>query len=221
MQLPIVYLKGPAPPDPIIRAQELALYFDAASIVAEARREAEALIASAEETLAHATRDAQRIRAEAHEQGLADVQAELEPMRASLVAETVQWCIAESALEAEIAARIDERIGAVIAEALAEFVAERDDVTRLSERVRERLRRCAEHRTLTLRVARETFDAASRECASDEGGWRVDVTADATLTNAQAVIETPFVQIRIDLDAHLESVLAQLRGAGKEEEHTP
>ncbi|WP_181321909.1 hypothetical protein [Trinickia symbiotica] len=221
MQVPIVYLQGRVPPDPVIRAQELALYFDAASIVSEARREADALIASAEETLAHATRDAQRIRAQAHEQGLADAQAELEPMRASLVAETVQWCIAESALEAEIAARIDERIGAVIAEALTEFVAEQDDATRLSERVRERLRQSAEHRTMTLRVARETFDATSRECASDENGWRVDVTADPTLTNAQAVIETPFVQIRIDLDTHLQSVLAQLRGTGNEGDHTP
>ncbi len=217
MQVPVIYLRGPLPPGPVIPAEQLALYFDAASIVSAARKEADAMIASANERLADATDDAQRIRAQAYEEGLADAQSRLEPLRAALVAETVQWCIDESALEAEIAARIDKHIGAVVADAVAEFVAEQDLRARLAQRVRERLNQCADHRTLTLRVAHETFDAASAACATDGSPFRLDVTADTSMTAGQAVIETPFVKICIDLGAHLRSVLAQLRGTGSEE----
>ncbi len=221
MQVSIVYLKGSVPPGAVIRAQELALYFEATSIVSNARREADALIASARERLSDATHDAERIRAQAHAQGLADAQAGLEPLRAALVAETVQWCIAESALEEKIAARIDNRIGAIIAEALTELAADQDGAARLAQRVRERLSQCAEHRTLSLRVAHERLDAVKRACASAQDGLRLNVAADASLTDGQAVIETPFVKICIDLDAHLQSVLTQLRGTGNEGEQPP
>jgi flagellar biosynthesis/type III secretory pathway protein FliH len=221
MQVPIVYLKGPVPLDPVVRAETLARYFEAASIISAAREEADALIASAKQLLADATRDAQRVRAEAYEEGLADAQAGLEQFRAALVAETVQWCIDESNLETEIATRIDMRIGTVIVEALAEFVTEQDRATRLAQCISERLSQYAEHRTLTLRVARERFDAASSACVSDEAGLRLNVTTDTSLTAAQAVIETPFVKICIDIDAHLQSVLSQLRGASNKGVNTP
>jgi flagellar biosynthesis/type III secretory pathway protein FliH len=216
LNVPITYLKGAVPPGPIIRANELALYFDAESIVAQAKSEAGALIARAGETLADATREAERIRAQAREAGLTDARTQLEAMRASVIDETVQWCVAENELETTIIARLDTQIRSVVAASLEGFAAEQDPVDRLMQRVRARLRQCAAHERTTLRVANGALEAARVVWARDELGQRLEVVGDPTLKEAQAVIETPFVKIRIDLDLHLQSVLSRLGGAANQ-----
>jgi flagellar biosynthesis/type III secretory pathway protein FliH len=219
VNVPITYLKGPVPPGPIIPASALAHYFDAASILELARRQAEGLLARADEQLANATRDATQIRTQARKQGLADANAQIEASRAAVIEETIQWCVAESSLETTIAARLDSQIRGVVAQALAEFAAEQDAVEPLMLRVRTRLRQCVEHRTITLRVAEHSLEAAHGACAADERTRRVHVVADRALKAAQAVIETPFVKIHLDLDLHLESVLTRLRAAGDQDAH--
>jgi flagellar biosynthesis/type III secretory pathway protein FliH len=219
VNVPITYLKGPVPPGPIIRGSALAHYFDAASILEQARRQAKTLLACADEQLADATRDAAHIRAQARIQGIADANAQIEASRAALIEETIQWCVAESSLETRIAARLDSQIRAVLAQALAEFAAEQDVVEPLMRRVRERLQQCIEHPTITLRVAADALEAAHGACAAGERTRRVHVVADCALKATQAVIETPFVTIHLDLDLHLESVLTQLRATDDENVH--
>lgn len=219
VNVPITYLKGPVPPGPIIRASALAHYFDAASILELARRQAEGLLARANEQLADATRAAAQIRTQARKQGLAEANAQIEASRAALIEETIQWCVAESLLETTIAARLDSQIRRIVAQALAEFAAEQDVVEPLMRRVRARLRQCVEHPTITLRVAAHALEAAHGACAADERTHRVHVVADRALKAAQAVIETPFVKIHLDLDLHLESVLTRLRAADDEDAH--
>jgi flagellar biosynthesis/type III secretory pathway protein FliH len=210
LNIPIVYLKGAVPPEPIIRASELMLYFDTASVLEQARREAERLIESANEAVAHAAREAESIRAQAREEGIADARRELQAKRAELVDETVQWCVDENQIEMQIADRMEQQIRGIVSQALAEFAAEQNSLEPLMRRIRAKLQQCAEHRVITLRVAHDALDSAKAVCLGIEHGHRIHVQTDSTLKAAQAIIETQYVKIRIDLDLHLQSVLSRL-----------
>jgi anti-anti-sigma regulatory factor len=219
VNVPITYLKGPVPPGPIIRASELTHYFDAASFLEQARCQAEKLLACADEQLADAARDAAHIRKQAHMQGLADANAQIDAERSTLIKETIEWCVAESSLEMAIAARLDSQIRGVLAQALAEFATEQDLIEPLMRRVRARLRQCFEHPTITLRVAADALEAAHGACAADERTHRVHVVADCALKATQAIMETPLVKIHFYLDLHLQFVLTRLRGTDDENVH--
>lgn len=202
----ITRLAGPLPPQPVISADVVHRYFDAARIVAQAREEAAAIVREAGDALREAEEEARRIRARAREEGLADAHETLAAHRRALIEETVQWCVEEAALEEAIAARVERRLRDLVSDALGAFLYQQDSTDLLMRQVRAQLPRWLAHGRLTIRVAPEVQEAVARACADTP----VEIGADASLGASQAVLDTPFVSVHFDVDAHLRSVLGRV-----------
>lgn len=214
LNLPLTFLSGAAPCATIIPAATLAQYFDATAIVTHAQEAAQAQQQQADALLAKAQRDAEQIRANAHQQGLADAVSEREAMRAALIDETLSWLVAEDRLETAIAAQLDTRVRAWMAALLTEWIGEQAATEWIMQRIKRRLPHGLEENPVTLRVSAEAMPIAQTEFAKYT---HVQVCADATLNARQAVLETRFVTLRVDLDAHLQSLLAYLTRETREE----
>ncbi|GLU33131.1 hypothetical protein WKR88_27145 [Trinickia caryophylli] len=202
----ITRLAGPLPPEPVISADVVRRYFDAASIVEQAHAKAAAIVRAADEALREAEDEARRIRARAHEEGLADADETLAARRRALIDETVQWCVEEAALEEAIAARVERRLRELVCDALGAFLYQQDSADLLMRQIRAQLPRWLAHGKLTIRVAPDVREAVARACADTN----VEVAADASLDAAHAVLDTPFVSVSFDIDADLRSVLGRL-----------
>ena len=210
----ITCLAGPVPTAPVVPASELAVLFEADSIVAHARERAQALHDSADAALAQALTDAESLRAQAREQGIADAQVELDAARAALVDETIEWCVAQGQMEAAIAARMDSRIRNLVADALEAFAGRRDGADLLMMRIREAIGRQLANQPVTIYVNDDVLAETIAGCALHRN---VVIHADSALAVTQAVLETPLVRVRIDLAQHLQSVLARLAIPSEEE----
>ena len=165
----------------VVRAEELGLYTDASGALAAAR-------VAADRCIAEAQAEADALRSQAYDQGLAAAQAEAARMIAGAAA-LVQRQVRD--LRPAIAAAIADGVAAVIGGL------ERD----------ERIGRAAAHAVATLQDrARVTVRVAPGHAHAVRQGLAADVTAvieDATLEADNCVIETEsgFVQagIRVQL----------------------
>ncbi|MCX8565618.1 MAG: Nodulation protein NolV [Glomeribacter sp. 1016415] len=214
LNLSITSLCGTAPCTTIIPAATLAQYFDATTIVTHAQEAAQARLQQADAILAEAQREAEQIRADARQQGLAEAASERETMRAALIDETLTWLIAEEQLETAIAAQLDTRVRTWMAKMLAEWIGEQEATEWIMQRVKRRLPHGLEDTSVTLRVSTAAIPAAQAEFAAYP---QVRVCADAALNARQAVLETRFVTLRVDLDVHLQSLLTYLTRETREE----
>ncbi len=209
LPLSITYLPGPVPLSTHIPAATLAQCFDAAAIVDAAKQEARTILKQAEEMLACAHAQAEQIRAEAHRQSAAEAMVELAQKQAALVDETVQWLIDEDALETAITTRIEARVRTLVKQTVEPFLNEQDSVELLLRRIHARLRQDRSTAAMTLRVAPAVSARVRSELQSDK---RLAITEDDALGTTQAILETPFVILRFDLDEHLQILLSRLNG---------
>ncbi|BBE08743.1 EsaK protein [Mycoavidus cysteinexigens] len=207
LNLSIISLCGAIPCTTIIPAATLAQYFDARAIVTHAQETAQARLQQADAILAEAQREAEQIRAEARQQGLAEAASERETMRTALIDETLTWLVAEEQLESAIAAQLDTRVRIWMAKMLTEWIGEQDATEWITQRIKRRLPQELEDTSVTLRVSAAAMPVAQAEFAAYP---QVRVSADAALNTRQAVLETRFVTLHIDLDTHLQSLLAYL-----------
>ncbi len=212
--IPLTRLAGPAPTTLVVPASELAIRFDADAILAQARRQAQALHDSASEAVAKAAMEAEAIRAQAREQGLAQARSDIDAERAALVERAVAWHVEETRIEAVVCARLESRIRGLVAEALEAFAGACDATEVLMPRILQALSRPSMGAAVTLHVARAALADAVAACAHYPA---LRVIADADLQATQAVLETPLVRIHIDTAQHLQSVLARLRETQEQE----
>ncbi|AZC32419.1 hypothetical protein C4K38_4468 [Pseudomonas chlororaphis subsp. piscium] len=208
LNIPCIALHGSTPHAVVIPAAELAQYFNATSLLAQARAEAEALQRQARECLAQAEEQARQIRIQARDQGLAEAANEREVLRQRLIEETLDWHVAETALEATLAQHLDTRLRALVAQVLEEFIAEQDAVELMVRRVRQRLLAFLAQGALTVRVSADCEQHVRHTLADYP---QVQVLGSPSLTMTQALLETQLFTLRIDLDAHLQSLLSRLR----------
>ncbi|MBV4465824.1 hypothetical protein KVG95_21080 [Pseudomonas sp. SWRI79] len=214
LNIPCLYLSGATPHSAVIPAVELADYFNATSILIEAREEAEAILQQAHASLADAQRDAQQIRDKAHHQGIADAASELASLRTALIDETLEWLVAETALETTIAQHLDTRLRALVGAVLEEFIGEQDATELIIRRVQQRLMHFLSDEAITLRVSTSSKTKAKAIFSSYS---QVRVIADTSLQDTQALLETHLFTLRIDLDLHLRSLLSRLRQVSRED----
>ncbi|WP_148169596.1 EsaK [Pseudomonas chlororaphis] len=208
LNIPCIALQGSTPQAMVIPAAELAQYFNATSALALARAEAEALQRQARECLAQAEEEARQIRIRARDQGIAEAANEGEALRQRLIEETLDWHVAETALEATLAQHLDTRLRALVAQVLEEFIGEQDGVELMVRRVRQRLLTFLAQGALTLRVCADC-EQHIRHTFADYP--QVQVLGSSSLATTQALLETHLFTLRIDLDAHLQSLLSRLR----------
>lgn len=214
LNIPCLYLSGAAPLTAIIPAVELADYFNATSILLKAHEEAEAILQQARASLANAQHDAKQIRVKAHHQGIADAASELASLRTTLIDETLDWLVAETELETTIAQHLDTRLRALVGAVLEEFIGEQDATALIIRRVQQRLMHFLSDEAVTLRISTSSETKAKAIFSSYS---QVHVIADTSLQDTQALLETHFFTLRVDLDLHLQSLLSRLRQGSREE----
>lgn len=208
MNIPCLALPGSTPHAVVIPASQLAEYFSATKMLDDARAQAEVLQRQARECLARAEEEAFQIRTLARDQGIAEAANERQAMRQTLIEETVDWHVAETALEANLAQHLDTRLRDLVAQVLQEFIGEQDGVELMVRRVQQRLPAFLAQDALTVRVA-SNGEHQVRHALADHP--QVQVLVCASLATNQALLETRLFTLRIDLDAHLQSLLSRLR----------
>ena len=205
--VPITRIPGLVPFGPLILSADIARCIDASATVDRARHEANSLLEQAGEVVAQARRDADDIRTEARREGLADAVSEMEAMRKTLVSETVNWLVTETDLELLVAERVDASVRTLIAQVLQEFAEEQDSTEILLRRVSARLPNLLGDAVLTLKVPTSALKMARSTFERDH---RLRVIADASLPDKRAVLESPFLTLQMDIDAHLAILLSSL-----------
>lgn len=208
LNIPCIALPGSTPSAMVIPAMQLAEYFSATTVLAEARAQAEAMQRQARECVAQAEEQALQIRTQARDQGIAEATSERETLRQTLIEETLDWHVAETALEATLAQHLDTRLRALVAQVLEEFIGEQDGAELVVRRVNQRLLTFLAQGALTVRVSPDCEHHARQSLADYP---QVQVLGTPSLATTQALLETRLFTLRIDLDAHLQSLLSRLR----------
>ncbi|MGF6401564.1 flagellar biosynthesis/type III secretory pathway protein FliH [Pseudomonas frederiksbergensis] len=211
--IPCIFLPGSMPHATLIPATELAEYFSATSVLAQAHAEAELIQQQARECLAQAEEQAQLILDQARDQSLAEAAHELNTLRQELIEETLDWHVAETTLEITLAQHLDTRLRALVALVLEEFIGEQDGAELMVRRVQQRLLTFLTEGALTVRVSPASENQAQRAFAAYP---QVQVISTPSLTMTEALLETHLFTLRIDLDAHLQSLLSRLKQTPRE-----
>jgi flagellar biosynthesis/type III secretory pathway protein FliH len=214
--IPIIHLSGAPPAGTIISSTELAHYFDATGIIARAQEEARAIRQQARELLDHAVEESESLYRQAYERGMAaaaaETQEQITAYKFALADEIVQWLVDEIELEITIAQRMETSLRALVAQVLNEFIGEQDAAALIVQRVLRNLPRWFANHALTVRVAPDMASAVASALAPERQihPHAVRVAADAGLSGRQAVLESNFVTLRLDLDTHLSALLSRL-----------
>lgn len=208
--IPITRLPGPPPLEIVISADELAHYYTAQRIIANANEKSAHILAELEQQMAMTRSDLRRIREQARQTGLSEAKAELDSLRAETIAQAVEWLIAEDELERQIANNLDERIRSLLTQTLASWIDERNVVDDVMRRVKQSLEKMAGEELATLYVASEVEDVVREQLGTLP---RVSICTDATLSEGQARLESRLILIRFDLDAHHHLILERLSRA--------
>ncbi|TCK32005.1 hypothetical protein B0G84_9133 [Paraburkholderia sp. BL8N3] len=221
--LSVMELDGEAPAGPVVSAAELDRYISAAARIGAARQRAARKLWRTRCALADARRGSRAQTKAYASELLAAARREAaclsDEARLSAVGETVTWLVAESALERSVAARLEQRFRDLLGSALKAYAAAEPSENLIANQVARHLEELAEHGKLTLRVAAERVEPiAARIDQLTQQKMNLEVVAEATLSDAQAVLDSPYVQIRVDLERHLDEILGRLAGPAGEPE---
>lgn len=215
--LSVMELDGVAPAGPVVSAAEFERYISAGASIGAARQRAAQRLRRTRRALADARRES-RAQAEAYASELLaaarrEAACVADEARLNAVGETVTWLVAESALERSVAGRLEQRFRNLLGSALKAYAAAEPSENLIANQVARHLEELAEHGKLTLRVAADRVEpVAARIGQLTQQKMNLEVVAEATLSNAQAVLDSPYVQIRVDLERHLDELLRRLAG---------
>ena len=152
-------------------------------------------------------------RAEARfEQTLAEATLEIERRaeraRHEAVRDAAQWLIDEARLEDEVVSRIEHDVRELVISSIGQLVTDKVRMALLTEQLLAELRHVADHGGRVVRV-HPTHLAAVEEAIGDPGSMQC--VSDETLNESQAVLETRFIRVTVDIGRQLDSILAMLR----------
>lgn len=223
----VTELAGDAPLGPVIPARQFVQYVSETARLGAARRRSAQALWRARRLLVHARQEA-RARAVAQADALlreasAAAARIAHDARLEGLNQTVAWLVEESQLEQIVAAGLEGRCRELVCAALRAYAAEMPADQLIANHVVDRLGEIGSHGRLNLRVSPPLRDAVARRVAqhiaqSTRPEIKLQVVADASLNEKLAVLDSPYVQVRVDLDAHLQALLSQLAGKpeGKE-----
>jgi len=200
-------------PAGVIRAADFAVLTTAAGVaattdaerervLAQARAEADTLVADAQALLAEAAQRYERARAEGHERGLQDA-----------AVEWTQKVLDEAAVKQRDLRRQVDRLSSIVAMAVERMVDEEDRAALIRRSLRTISKLVQDTALLTLRVCPADRDNAQR--AVDEvqpqlgGSLAIDIVADASLPAGACLFESD----RGVIDAGVQTQLAAIRRA--------
>lgn len=204
--IPLVRVHTPKPQKAVISAAELDFHIAASQRLLSTQQKAQAMEQQALEIISTAEHEAEKIRQDAYIESQAQAAQHIETARYKAIEEAVDWLEAESNIELGIANRLEERIRSLAVSALFEFSGKQDQaelsVRRLSRKIPEMIR----NDRLRLRVHPLSFSVVQHAFQETH----VTVSADETLAMGQAELESDLVRIKLDVDAHLNILIARL-----------
>ncbi|KLU21492.1 hypothetical protein EOS_35555 [Caballeronia mineralivorans PML1(12)] len=214
----VVQVDGDVTAGAIVPAGVLDQYLWATDRIRAARSRAARALWRARAVLAKTRRDAAELVSielqKAREQAVFDARQQAGEARVAAIGETVEWLLAERDLEAAIAARFEQRFRVVLADALRQYAAAAVPDEVISRHLAPHLDEFLAHGKLSLRVHADLVGAiTSRFSSPARVSEALEIIVDDTLGQREAVLDTPFVQLRIDLDRHLDELLNQLAGS--------
>ncbi|MGY8524693.1 hypothetical protein [Paracidovorax citrulli] len=213
-QLDVANIRGELPAGGVIPREQLDDYLGAAAVLKRNRSRAATVLLAARRDRARVRRQAREILEQAYAE--ADRRAD-EAARAAHDATcmaVVQWLVRERKLEARVAAALEERCRNWVADAVLQFTGELDKTSLLIGRIERQLAPVARHGALRLHVCPDEIEAVACRLSGRDG---IELHADAAMAPGQARIDSPFVQLRIDLARHIDMLLDRIRGARDED----
>lgn len=207
--LTITAVRGELPVGGIVPAATLDGYIDAAAVLGRNRSRAAAVLRASRRRRAQARAEAAQILAEARAEGERRAEAEARAAHDAICQDVLRWLVCESELEAIIAQRLETRCRTLIADAVACFAGEADRAALIAQRVAARSRELSSHGAFTLRLCPDDLEAVAARLPAEPG---FTVSAEPALAPGQALLDSPYVQLRIDLDRHLALLLAAIGG---------
>lgn len=205
--LTITAVRGELPVGGIVPAATLDQYIDAAAVLRRNRSRAAAVLAASRRCRAQARLQAEQILAEARAEGERRAQAAARAAHDAICEDVLRWLVRESELEAVIAERLELRCRTVVADAVACFAGEAERAALIAQRVTARWRELSAHGAFTLRLCPDDVAAVTARLPVEPG---FTISAEPTLASGQALIDSPYVHLRIDLDRHLAVLLAAI-----------
>ncbi|TWG84966.1 flagellar biosynthesis/type III secretory pathway protein FliH [Cupriavidus gilardii J11] len=214
--LNVAAIAGELPIGGVIPADRLDRYIDAAAVLQRNRSRAAAVLVAARRHRDRIRRQAEEVLHEAYEEAERRAAQAAREAHDETCATVVRWLVEEHELERVLATRLEARCRAWVCDAIRVLVADSDRTATLVSRIDAQLRGLMPHGDVTLRVCPAEHDAVVARLPSDRP---FDIEVDTSLERGQARLDSPYVQLRIDLGRHLSSVLRAI--GGTEEMNAP
>ncbi len=205
--LTITAVRGELPVGGVVPAATLDEYIDAAAVLRRNRSRAAAVLLASRRCRAQARLEAAQVLDEARAEGEQRAEAAARAAHDAICADVLHWLVREGELEAAIAERLEWRCRTVIADAVTSFAGEADRAALIAQRVAARWREVSSHGAFTLRLCPDDVAAVAARLPAEPG---FSISAEPALASGQALIDSPYVHLRIDLDRHLAVLLAAI-----------
>lgn len=210
----VVNVRGELPAGGVIPREQLDDYLGAAAVLKRNRSRAATVLLAARRERARVRRQAREILEQAYAEAERRADDAARAAHDATCMAVVQWLVRERELEARIAAELEDRCRSWVADAVLQFTGELDKTSLLIGRIEKQLAPVARHGTLRLHVCPDEIEAVACRLSGRDG---LELHADPAMAPGQARIDSPFVQIRIDLARHIDMLLERILGARDEE----
>jgi hypothetical protein len=209
LKIALTRLHGTLPATSVLSPAEVDTLCGASAAIAAARQRAAQRLVRARAARSAALQRTAQIEIQAREEAQRMIPQAVAQATDQALREAIDWLIDEAELEKAIARRVEARCRDLLANGLREYASELDNAQLLAERIARHAAELAAHGTLTLRLHPARLEPVRERLGADA---TFELTADASLNLDQAVIDSPFARLSIDLSQHLEQIVARLRG---------
>lgn len=200
-----VTLPGDLPIGKLIRQADFEVYLQAQDVLTDVQREAHQIKKEAEMIIATAVNEAENIFQKAEQQGQQAAQETIaqitEKSCQEAISKAIHWLIDVQDIEKTVIQYLEADIRAYLSHALMTFVSEQGIINLTVQRITHSLADMVGQDKLILRVHRDAKEEVRVQFADDV---RIHVVDDAACQPGQAIIESPFVQIDIDIKKHIQ-----------------
>ncbi|CAG9185914.1 FliH/SctL family protein [Cupriavidus pampae] len=198
-----------SPAGKVVARETVSAQVEADAIVARARGKAARILCSARRARADARRQARERLVEAEIASIARANEAAVAAAHEAAAEALRWTVHADHIEETLARRVERQCRDLVRRVVVQFAGEADRGALIAARVAAELDRVKVHESLTIFVS--TCDAeVVRHAVGAAPARGIAIQIDASLPPGSARLESPYLYIALDLDAHLRLLLDTL-----------
>jgi flagellar biosynthesis/type III secretory pathway protein FliH len=207
LTIPVTYMSMAAPIGPVISAMEFNYYLEAQDIIEDAYEQAENILNDAQNEADNLQEECDEMREAARQEGIREFESEAQHIRQKIVADTIEWVVAEYEVERYVIERLEGRMRGIMVQVFEEFYGQQQCSGLLITRLREAMDQLVDDEKGILRVSHVQFDELSRAFVAYP---QLRLECDQQLATGKAILTTPMVYIHLDLDEQLQSIISRL-----------